>query len=870
VSTYEHPDSIETRLEQARTLLSAISAGGDGHLVINTFRQFSARSFTVDQIGEAADYAIRKSTTQCVYFGTGLRDRPFNGYERGTSEDISSIACLWADVDWLDVAHKKGGDKLPPDAEAARALIEEFGLKPTFVIASGHGLQAYWALAEPLLIHDDDSRETAKLVMLDFQHAFNGFAYDRHGYVLDSTEDIARVLRVPGTTNRKPDRDPTPVRILEWNDGASYTLDQIPRRATLGAKADTGRGTTPGGGAKQKPRTERVGGATDDQYGLANLDRVMDGCTFMGHVRNDAAALSYPEWHRSAGVVVRCGGGRKHFHELSKPYPGYDKAETDDVLDRARDAGPVKCSTIRKKLGGEPYCSACPFWGGIATPLELGRPHSGKPIDLAFGDLPEQAAKGWAAMFEGNTPPKVYRLAEGMARLDRDAAGALAPVVLKIDHLTAHVARAAPWVRTTKGGILRGAAPPIGVVKDMLVQQSPPLPLLTGVTQVPVFSATGILQQTQGYSPDTGRFYDPRGLVIPAVPASPTPAQIRAALMLVAEELIGDFPFVAASHLAHALAIALLPFGRDFIDGPTPLHLFDKPIQGTGATLLAKVLLSPAVGHSVLIRTLPGNEEECRKALTAALMPMPQALIFDNLSGRIDSANLSSVLTTTTWSDRVLGSSNNISVPVKAAFAATANNVQLSGELARRTVPIRLDAKMDMPWQRKGDFKHSLPLWAIEQRGPLVAALLTLWSAWLAEGRPVGEATLGSYESWAAVMGGLLDVAGISGFLHGLDAMYESADTQGAAEREFVALWWDAHGDRVLPAADLVDKAVEAAIPLGPRDDLQTSALGTLLHTKAGCRYKVDNDDGNTTTEITVIVTKKERSKRNLWQLVRA
>jgi hypothetical protein len=338
-------------------------------------------------------------------------------------------------------------------------------------------------------------------------------------------------------------------------------------------------------------------GKDSKRYAPADLDRVLDGCGFMQHVRDDAAELAEPEWHLAAGVALRCTNGRKRFHELSKPYLQYDEDETDDKLDRAEDAGPARCDTIHAQTGGR-YCSSCPFWSGIATPVELGRPHNGKAINTSFGDLPEQAGKGWAAVFEKNVPPTVFRLAEGMARLDRASEGLLIPVIMRADHLTHRVARAAPWVTTMRDGGLRGTVPPIPVVRDMLVQASPPLPVLVGVTQVPVFATTGELQQTPGYSAATKRFYDPGALVTADVPKHPSPSRLRAAIALITEELLGDFPFDGEADKAHALAAALLPFGRDFIAGPTPLHVIDKPIHGTGAGLLAKVLLPRSVHRS--------------------------------------------------------------------------------------------------------------------------------------------------------------------------------------------------------------------------------------------------------------------------------
>ena len=86
------------------------------------------------------------------------------------------------------------------------------------------------------------------------------------------------------------------------------------------------------------------------------------------------------------------------------------------------------------------------------------------------------------------------------------------------------------------------------------------------------------------------------------------------------------------------------------------------------------------------------------------LMQMPQAIVLDNLSGTLDSAAVSSALTATFHTDRVLGTSRSIRVPVKNLWLATGNNVQLSAELSRRSIPIRLDAKVDRPWQRDCGF----------------------------------------------------------------------------------------------------------------------------------------------------------------------
>ena len=64
--------------------------------------------------------------------------------------------------------------------------------------------------------------------------------------------------------------------------------------------------------------------------------------------------------------------------------------------------------------------------------------------------------------------------------------------------------------------------------------------------------------------------------------------------------------------------------------------------------------------------------------------------------------------------------------------------------------------------------------WVRANRGRLVAACLTLGQAWIAAGRPRGRRSIGSYEAWAQVLGGVLEVAGIEGFLGNLDEMMDA------------------------------------------------------------------------------------------------
>jgi len=59
----------------------------------------------------------------------------------------------------------------------------------------------------------------------------------------------------------------------------------------------------------------------------------------------------------------------------------------------------------------------------------------------------------------------------------------------------------------------------------------------------------------------------------------------------------------------------------------------------------------------------------------------------------------------------------------------------------------------------------------------------------IAVGKPRSARTIGSFENWAHVVGGVLEVAGIAGFLDNLEEMMEASDTEGAAWSAFIAAW---------------------------------------------------------------------------------
>jgi hypothetical protein len=459
-------------------------------------------------------------------------------------------------------------------------------------------------------------------------------------------------------------------------------------------------------------------------------------------------------------------------------------------------------------------------------------------INAADGNLPRIAGAAWAALEAANNPPHLFRHAGAIKRLETGEDGPTLKT-LDQDRLRFHLARAADFFRVLKrkggGKVEADEHPPIAVVRDMLARPDPPLPPLLRIVRVPIFTAGGALVTDPGYHAPSGIYYAPApGFHLAPVPASPSDVETADALALLHDELLGDFPFVGPAEVAHAFALMLLPFVREMIAGSTPLHMIEKTSPGEGGTLLAHVVMIPSLGAAIKAMTEGRDEDEWRKRVTSRLLAAPEVILIDNLRRRLDSSALASALTATFWQDRILGRSEDDSAPVRCAWVATGNNPAVSNEIARRTVRIRLDSKSDRPWLRDpSSFRHPLPQWAFDNRAELVRACLTVCQSWIAAGRPEAAAcpTLGMFEAWSRVMGGILHAAGVPGFLSNLPEFYDRSDVEGAAWRSFVTAWASAFGEREVGVSDLYVLVRDSDIfDLGEKGEKsERSRLGRLI-----------------------------------------
>jgi hypothetical protein len=152
--------------------------------------------FDTDDLGGIDSHCQRFEKSN-LHFGVGTRDG--NG---GRKENIVNFPCVWADVDFKSTPR-----------EIAAQNLKEFPFRPSIIVKSGGGIHLYWLLKEPAEKHDIAAIE-------DINHRIADQLGGDHGAC-----DAARILRVPGTKNRK--YNPAPLCEVTQQNDFFYTLDDF-------------------------------------------------------------------------------------------------------------------------------------------------------------------------------------------------------------------------------------------------------------------------------------------------------------------------------------------------------------------------------------------------------------------------------------------------------------------------------------------------------------------------------------------------------------------------------------------------------------------------------------------------------------------
>lgn len=257
------------------------------------------------------------------------------------AQSAQALRSVWVDLD----CHGKENEYLTVDEALVglRSALKELVLpKPSAVVQSGHGVQAYWAFTE------DMSYERWIGLATVFKAALI-----TTGLKLDTkvVSDAARVMRLPGTFNYRDPANPVPAKLLML--GSAYAPAVFKH-----ALAPFRHMATP---VRTKPveENEYLVGLTMPKT-MCDFKKTCDGCAQINNFVENGGNVPEPFWFAMAGMFQFFEGGREKFLDASKKnYPTFVLHEANKKFNQVANGKPPLCSTLRETSAKPGFCDGC-------------------------------------------------------------------------------------------------------------------------------------------------------------------------------------------------------------------------------------------------------------------------------------------------------------------------------------------------------------------------------------------------------------------------------------------------------------------------------------------------------------------------------
>lgn len=335
---------------------------GLGHYVVAIKTSKGMQHVFVKSLAEVAHtlFDVDRSGYDC-YYATAC-------YAANTSRSANNAVALKSLRLDIDVGKGDGSYATTQDAAVELAkFCHATGLPRPIVVESGSGgLHVYWPLKRAL--PPDQWKPYADGLKR---------ACTQRGLLADSvcTSDVARILRAPGTHNRKKPKDPKKVVVNFLREVQPYPLETFDSLLSVDNVVPLKPATLPStlgpmpahllAGAL--PALAPSVSATTI-FAPAYGSIVATKCAQLAAMRDLGGVMPEPEWRACLGVLAFCRDGEQLAQEWSQGDTRYDPAETQRKLDACRNNnGPITCAHFR---GLNSRCAGCAQ--GVVTPKTLG------------------------------------------------------------------------------------------------------------------------------------------------------------------------------------------------------------------------------------------------------------------------------------------------------------------------------------------------------------------------------------------------------------------------------------------------------------------------------------------------------------------
>ena len=246
------------------------------------------------------------------------------------------------------------------DYHQAVARILQVERKTVTAVISGHGLHFLIEVTAECQFTDVSLFPKKKLQyrkicsMLEEELKKLGLA----GKVDSSIFDRARIMRMPGTMNVKPNKDPVPARLAFMGEYAAH-LDMTRLSGIEIHDSPT------------KPKKEKNSDSIT-WHGANDDNAILEGCEAIKFAQTKPKQVDEPMWYALDSIVGRLKGGKALLHEWAKARPDYEEAAVEGKINQALEqSGPRTCQSIEGLWDG---CKTCKNYKKVTSPIQIQGP----------------------------------------------------------------------------------------------------------------------------------------------------------------------------------------------------------------------------------------------------------------------------------------------------------------------------------------------------------------------------------------------------------------------------------------------------------------------------------------------------------------
>ena len=268
---------------------------------------------------------------------------------------------------------------------------------------------------------------------------------------------------------------------------------------------------------------------------------------------------------------------------------------------------------------------------------------------------------------------------------------------------------------------------PMQFVSHYVQRDDDVLPTVVTVATLPIVLADGALLAPDGIDRLRGIWFEIQHelrAVVPQ-PRDCTKDAVRSAMEFLTEEWLCDVDTDYGGKCS-AIAAGLSIIERSLLN-QRPCFFITAGRRGGGKTTLATMLLLAVTGIHPAASAWSTNEDERRKAILAYFMYGASYLLWDNIKrgAQIDCPHVERSCTSAFYADRKLGVSEMVATAASAIHLFTGNNIAPRGDLASRSLHIRL--AVDRPDPENRAFQHPDPIaWTNDHRAQIIGAMYTI------------------------------------------------------------------------------------------------------------------------------------------------